>query len=150
MESNEHVSEFEYEAIEAAADVAGAHPVTTLLLVALGGCIGASLRYLIEAWITRHTGDAFPWGTMIVNVSGAFLLGMITALVVTRSIAPNYLRPALGIGVLGAYTTFSTLAMDALSLAHAGAAFRAVTYVVTTNIAGVAAAALGLFIGRRI
>lgn len=149
MQSSNHAPGYEYEAVEAASELSGAHRVTTLLLVACGGCVGAVLRYTIEAWIARHTGDAFPWGTMLVNVSGAFLLGLLTAMLLSRSIAPTYLRPALGIGLLGAYTTFSTLAMDALALASSGAVARSIAYVVASNVVGVAAAACGLVIGRR-
>lgn len=143
-----HLTSSELEAVEAVEEQAGPRRMNDLVLVAVGGCIGAVLRYVVEAAITRRTGAALPWGTMIINVSGAFLLGALTALTVERQILPMWLRPALGVGLLGAYTTFSTLAVDAIVLTESGAVLRAAVYVVATNVAGVAAAALGFVVGR--
>lgn len=140
----------EFEAVEAARELSGGRRVTDLLLVAIGGCLGAVTRYLLDAYVVRHAGSSLPWATLAINVTGAFALGVLTALTVERALLPELLRPALGIGFLGAYTTFSTFAVDAVVLAEGGMLVRAATYVVAMNVVGIAAAVAGFAVGRTI
>lgn len=140
--------EQEFEGREAAAELAGPLRMTSLLLVALGGLVGASLRYLLEAAVVTRFGSDFPWGTLAINLIGAFGLGVLTVLTVERELLPLLARPAFGIGLLGAFTTFSTYAVETIVLAEGGRMLRAATYVVATNVAGVGAAVAGFALAR--
>ncbi|MET0773306.1 MAG: CrcB family protein, partial [Candidatus Limnocylindrales bacterium] len=79
----------------------------TLVEIAVGGAAGAVARYLVDGWVSQRTGGSFPLGTLVVNLTGTFLLGLLAALAIERSVLPAVIRPALMIGFLGAYTTFS-------------------------------------------
>ena len=117
-----------------------------LAAIALGGALGSSARWGL-AQTFPHSPDGFPWGTWIANVSGGLLIGVLMA-VVTAMAPRRYLRPFVGVGLLGGFTTFSTYALDARSLTDAGAIPVAVTYVATTLVAGLAAVYAGLVLGR--
>ena len=112
--------------------------VLRIALVAAGGALGTALRYGLFLAVPVH-GDAFPWTTLGVNVSGAFLLGVVVA----RCAAAPRARLLLGTGVLGAYTTFSTLAVELVLRAGDGRVGLAAGYAVVTVTAGVAAAVAG-------
>ncbi len=101
--------------------------------VAVGGAIGASARYGIElAWPTPSGG--FPWATLAVNVSGCALMGALMVAITELWVGHRLLRPLLGTGVLGGYTTFSTFAGDVDTLAAAGHPVRALLYLLTTPV----------------
>ena len=116
----------------------------TLLAVAIAGALGAPARYLVERAARARLGEAFPWGTFVVNISGSFALGALTGLVLFHAF-DGQARTVIGTGFLGAYTTFSTFAYESVRLAE-GSETRvvAVQYLVASTIAGVGAAALGL------
>jgi fluoride exporter len=115
--------------------------------VAAGGALGAPLRY--EMGRAVHTAPgSFPWATFWVNVSGSFVLGLVLAVLADRRPLTRYARPFLATGVLGAYTTFSTLAVESDLLAKDGHAAVALAYVALSLVAGVTAAFAGLRIGR--
>ena len=84
------------------------------LLIAVGGAAGAVSRYVVDDLVTRAVGGAFPMGTLIVNLSGSFLLGLLFALVIERSALPADLRAPVMIGFIGAYTTFSTWMLESM------------------------------------
>jgi CrcB protein len=120
----------------------------TLLLVGVGGFIGAVARYLVDGWIARATEGAFPWGTLAINVSGTFLLGVLFAALTERALLPAEIRPPLMIGFLGAYTTFSTWMLESWRLAEDGALLLMVANVGGSVVLGLAGFGLGLAIGR--
>jgi CrcB protein len=93
-------------------------------------------------------GDAFPWSTLVINISGALALGVVVALM--SEATDTALRPALTIGLLGGFTTFSSFAVEAVSLAEESGGARAFGYVVVMNSAGIAAAAAGIAISRAV
>ena len=117
-----------------------------LAAIAVGGALGSLARWgLAQAF--PHPSDGFPWGTWIANVSGGLAMGALMAFV--TAMAPHrLLRPFLGVGVLGGYTTFSTYSLDARTLTDAGAFPLAVTYVATTLVVGLLAVVAGLVLGR--
>lgn len=86
-----------------------------LLLVALGGAIGASARYLVSGWMAAWLGPDFPWGTFFANVSGSFLIGVVLVLVEGGAL-PAGARTFLAVGILGGYTTFSSFSYESLNL----------------------------------
>jgi fluoride exporter len=118
------------------------------LWIAVAGSAGALNRYQLEGLVSRHTHGAFPWGTLVVNASGCFVLGLLFTLLTERFLPHPDLRSALTIGYLGAYTTFSTFAFETVRLAEDGARGLALLNVAVSVVAGVGAAWLGIVAGR--
>jgi len=119
-----------------------------MLGVTVGAGIGGALRYVIGGWIAERWGTSFPWHTFAINIGGAFLLGAVMALSVERSVLPASARFFLGVGVLGGFTTFSTLSYESLALIERGLVGQAVGNVLGSVVLGVFAAALGMIVGR--
>jgi len=92
--------------------------VRTAVAIGLAGALGALARYGVEGAIARRT-TSFPWATFVVNVSGSFLLGLVVTLLGERVAVAPWVRSALAIGFLGAYTTFSTLSLESYRLLEA-------------------------------
>jgi CrcB protein len=107
--------------------------------------VGAPARYLVDGLVQDRTGGAFPWGTFVVNVSGCFLLGILTGLGMYHDLDPT-LRTVVGTGGLGAYTTFSTFTFETVRLAEEGAVNEALRNATASFVAGLAAAGLGIAI----
>lgn len=95
--------------------------VKQLLAVAAGGASGAVLRWLLAGAIQRAAGGAFPWGTFAVNAIGSFMLGFLFVWLIERSSAGELVRLALTVGMLGAFTTFSTYSLESVRLLQEGA-----------------------------
>ncbi|MBX7159756.1 MAG: fluoride efflux transporter CrcB [Acidimicrobiia bacterium] len=110
---------------------------------AVAAAIGAPARYVIDGLVQDRTGGAFPWGTLVVNVSGCLLLGLLTGLGLHHGLDQN-VRTAAGTGGLGAYTTFSTFTYETVRLAEDGAGAAALRNVLGNFLVGLAAAAVGL------
>jgi fluoride exporter len=119
-----------------------------LVLVGLGGAAGAMTRYLVDSWVAQRTAAAFPWGTLVVNVSGSFVLGLLFALAVERDVLPAQSRLPLMVGFIGAYTTFSTLMLESWRLVDGGAIAMALANVVGSAVLGLIAVVAGLVLGR--
>jgi fluoride exporter len=113
----------------------------TVLLVLLGGAVGAPARYLTDLTVQRWHGTEFPWGTWTVNVVGSFLLGIVAGA------GPAWVVSLVGTGFCGALTTFSTFGYETVRLNEEGELSTAVWNVVASLAAGLAAAALGLALG---
>jgi CrcB protein len=122
--------------------------VSEVLYVAAGGAIGAGLRYGVGAWMTERANGSFPWHTLLVNVSGAFLLGVLMAAIGDRGGGPSPWQLFAGVGLLGGYTTFSTFSYESITLLQEGAMAAAAGYVVGSLVLGLAAAGLGVMVGR--
>ncbi|GAC1491520.1 MAG: hypothetical protein NVS1B1_09160 [Candidatus Limnocylindrales bacterium] len=120
----------------------------TLVLVGLGGFLGAVARYLVDGWIAERAGTTFPFGTLLVNLSGAFLLGLLYALTVERGLLPEAIRPPVFIGFIGAYTTFSTLALESWRLIESGSYGLGIANLVGSIVLGIVAVVAGLALGR--
>lgn len=103
--------------------------MNNLILVALGGSIGAVFRYLISIFMIQVFGSSFPFGTLLVNVLGSFLMGVIYALGQMSHISPE-LKALIGVGLLGALTTFSTFSNETLLLMQEGDWLKAALNVV--------------------
>jgi len=120
----------------------------TLVLVGLGGFFGAIARYLVDGWIAERAGAAFPWGTLVVNLSGTFVLGVLFALTVERGLLPPAIRGPVLIGFIGAYTTFSTLALESWQLIEVGSYALGIANLVGSITLGVVMVVAGLLLGR--
>jgi CrcB protein len=121
---------------------------TDLVAVVVGAGIGGGMRYAIGLWLAERWGTSFPWHTFVVNISGAFLLGIVMALSAERGlIAPEW-RLFLGVGVLGGYTTFSTLSFETVALMERGLLLAGMLNMLGSAVAGIVAVVLGLYVGR--
>jgi CrcB protein len=120
--------------------------MVALFAVLVGGAIGGGLRLELDAVLPHATND-FPWDTLLINVVGSFVLGVL----VSRAwpVVPEWVRAGLGPGFLGGFTTFSAVMVSMVTLAADGEIVLALGYLAATLVLGFAAAALGLWIARR-
>ena len=118
-----------------------------LMLVALGGSLGAGARFGLSE-LLPHRGDQFPWATLMVNGTGCFALGVLMVLALELWSSSRYLRPLLGVGFLGGYTTFSAYALETRELLAAGAPGLAGSYLLGSVVVGLVAVWTGLLTGR--
>jgi CrcB protein len=119
---------------------------TVLVTIAVGGIIGAEARYGMSVWLPHRV--QWPVATWLVNTSGCFLIGVLMV-VITELTSPHRLvRPFLGVGILGGYTTFSTAMVDVQQLALAGRGGLALGYLAVTVLAALAATFLGAMLTR--
>ena len=121
----------------------------TVLAVAVAGAIGALARWGIGAWF-GHRFPSFPWGTMVINISGSFILGVMFAVLVERNIGSPMLRVALMTGLLGAYTTFSTFSLETFRLFEDGATGSALANIGLSVALGLLAVWFGVAAGRAV
>ena len=121
-----------------------------VLLIGVGGFVGAITRYVVDLRVSTASGGAFPWGTLVVNASGSFLVGIVFALIVERAALPADLRGPLMIGFLGAYTTFSTLTLESWRMIEDGAWLLAAANLGGSLLIGLVAVIAGIAIGRAI
>ncbi len=117
------------------------HP-RTYALVCVGSAIGALARAGIEALYAATPPD-FPWATLGINIGGALVMGLLSWAVLYLAGTPSWTRPLIGIGVLGGFTTYSTVAVESVQMLAAGRALGAISYVVVSFVGGVAAVRLG-------
>lgn len=122
---------------------------TDLIAISLGGALGSLGRYAVELAVP-HEGGGFPWATLIVNISGAFAMGVLIGYLIDRPGVHRLARPFVGVGFLGGWTTFSALAVDVVELTHTGHAQAAIIYVGSTFAVGVLAVAVGSVLGERL
>jgi len=115
-------------------------------LVGLAGCSGALARYVLGRFIAERAGTQFPLGTFIINISGAFAIGFLSALT-THKLLSLAAQAVLATGFLGGYTTFSTMSWEGVQLGRGGSTVRSVLYLGGSILLGWLAALLGLLIG---
>jgi CrcB protein len=120
-----------------------------LLVIAAGGALGTPARYAIEEVFAPGPGE-FPRATFAINVSGAFALALFLVIAIERFPPSRYVRPFVATGILGAYTTFSTFAVEIVTLGKDGHVPMAVIYAVLSTVVGLAAARTGWILGRRL
>ncbi len=114
------------------------------VLVALGGGLGAMARFSLDSWISTHWRSTLPVGTVVINVMGSLLLGLLTGWALRT--AEGELLAILGTGFLGGYTTFSTASIEAARLARGGRGIAAVFHAVVMVVLGLSFAFLGLWL----
>ena len=119
-----------------------------LLLVGLGGFAGAVARWLVDGWVSERNPSAFPLGTLVVNLTGSFLLGVLFAWAIERNVLPADVRAPVMIGFIGAYTTFSTFMLESWRLVEDGAWGLATANLVGSVVLGLVAVVAGLAVGR--
>jgi CrcB protein len=109
--------------------------MTNLLWVAAGGAVGAVLRYLVSLQMVSLSGDKFPWATLTANLTGCLLIGMMWSLTLHRS-APEGVLLFLMVGLIGAFTTFSTYSLEGVQMIQSGKLMAGFAYVLVSNLAG--------------
>lgn len=118
-----------------------------LLMIGLGGGAGAYARYRLAGWVYERTGGAFPWGTLAVNLLGSFALGLVLPWLAADASLTG-LRAVVNVGFIGAFTTFSTFAFEAVALVEGRDRAGAALYVVASLGLGLLSLAAGFGIGR--
>ena len=118
--------------------------------VVIGAGIGGGLRFVLGGLMAERWGASFPWHTLVINVSGAFLLGLLMALPVERSLVSASMRLFLGVGILGGFTTFSTLSYESVVLLEQGLVMQGAANILVSGALGVTAAIVGIYVGRAI
>ena len=119
-----------------------------VLWVALGGGIGAAARYGVNVWSGRVLGTEFPWHTLIVNVLGCFIMGLLTGLMAQKLNLSPEARAFLTTGILGGFTTFSAFSLDVVLLVERKAMLAAGAYVAASVMLSIAAVFAGLHLMR--
>jgi CrcB protein len=120
-----------------------------LLLVALGGAVGACLRYLVGQWTLANLGPGLPFGTWTVNIVGSLAMGLLAGWLAQRSDGGGQeLRLLLGVGVLGGFTTFSAFSLDVFTLVNRGEIALAGAYAVSSVAGSVVALMAGVWLTR--
>jgi CrcB protein len=124
--------------------------VTPLLFlgVAAAGGVGAALRFMVDGVVRTRIRSSYPVGVTVINVTGSFLLGLLTGLALAHLVSEQWLL-VLGTGLLGGYTTFSTASLDTVRLLQGGRVPAALGNGLGMLVASVAVAALGLWLGSR-
>ena len=117
------------------------------LWVGAGGFAGAVARYLVSIWVTTWIGSAFPYATFLINVSGSFLLGLLVGMLEGHAVSA-VVPLSLGVGFLGAYTTFSTFTYETIRLLEDGGVLLAGANVVASVLVGLVSGIVGLAVGR--
>jgi fluoride exporter len=120
----------------------------TAVAIAVAGAVGALARYGLEGFVSRRAPGAFPWGTFAVNVTGSFVLGFVFTLMTEQLTVAPWVRGAVTIGFVGAYTTFSTFSFETYRLVEDGAVGIAAANAFASLAAGLGAVYLGVVTGR--
>jgi CrcB protein len=118
-----------------------------VLLIAIGGSLGAVARYGLSTFVYHTTRETFPWGTFVVNLTGSFLIGVLIELF-DSAIIPSEWRSFITIGFLGAYTTFSTYTLETVNLLRDGELKLAAFNIFASNLIGIAFVVLGIYSSR--
>ncbi len=122
----------------------------TIVAIGIAGALGALARYGLDGLVSRHFPSSFPWGTFVVNMSGAFVLGFLMTLMTEQLTTASWVRSALTIGLLGAYTTFSTLSYETYRLLEDGAVGLAAANMFGSAAIGLFAVYLGVVAARAV
>jgi CrcB protein len=124
--------------------------VLQVIAIAGGGAVGALLRFWISTGVYQWLGRGFPWGTLAVNVIGSFLMGFLFALFLERMLISGELRAAVLVGLLGAFTTFSTFSIETLTLLEQAEYLKALLNVVLSVVICILACWAGLVLARQL
>src|SRR5262245_62711121 len=121
-----------------------------LLMICLGGFVGTGMRYGLNGWVARRYGETFPWGTLLINVTGSFLAGIAFYLTGVDSpvVVSATARQVILAGLLGGFTTFSSFSIQALALLQEGEFGAALGNIFGSVLAGLVAAWLGFMLAR--
>ena len=120
-----------------------------IALIAIFGAVGTLARYGLQGVVQIRTGSTFPYGTLLVNLTGCFLLGLIGQFTMNRLVIPPDWRIAIAVGFFGGYTTFSSFGWETAKLLEEGAWLRALAYVGASVVAGLLLSVAGIRLANR-
>lgn len=120
----------------------------TVIAISIGAILGANARYLVGTWLAQRVGTGFPWPTIAINLAGSFLLGLVLVLTAERGFGPWWVRPAVAVGFLGSFTTFSAFSVETLGLIERGDLTGALGNAAASVLLCVAGAWVGATIAR--
>ncbi len=123
--------------------------VETMLIIGLGGFVGANLRYVISVWAAAQFGQNFPWATLLVNFTGSLFLAVFVGWTANHLLLDPKLRMLVAVGFFGAYTTFSTYAVESVAMAQTGNWIGAFGNFLGMNLICLIGAAIGLAVGSK-
>ena len=118
------------------------------IMISIGALLGANTRYWLGDWAATHWGTAFPFGTLLINLTGSFLLGLFLTLITGRYLVDPRWRTLIAVGFLGAYTTFSTYTYESVSLIMKGQWLAGAANLLGSALLGGLAVLLGIVIGN--
>jgi fluoride exporter len=122
--------------------------MSEIIAIAIGGALGALARFWSNNAINQLMGVDYPYGILIVNVLGSILIGVAFVILVEKTHFDEYWRSFIMVGVLGAFTTFSTFSLQTLGLIEAGRLFSAISYALASVVLCIAGVAIGVFVTR--
>ena len=120
-----------------------------LLLIAVFGAAGTLARYGLQGLVQVRVGSTFPWGTLLINLTGCFFLGLIGQMMLNRMMVSSELRVAIAVGFFGGYTTFSSFGWEAAKMLESGEWLRSMTYVAASVVLGLLLSVAGIRLGNR-
>jgi len=120
-----------------------------LLLIAVFGAAGTLARYGLQGLVQVRVGSTFPWGTLFINLTGCFFLGLAGQMMLNRMMVSSELRVAIAVGFFGGYTTFSSFGWEAAKMLEAGEWLRSMTYVAASVVLGLLLSVAGIRLGNR-
>lgn len=120
------------------------------LIISAGAVLGANARYWLGDWAAQKWGSTFPFGTLFINVTGSFILGLFMALAIERFHLDPRWRLFFAVGFLGAYTTFSTYSYESFNLVLKGQWLPGLLNLFGSSVAGILAAGMGVYLGKSI
>ncbi len=123
---------------------------SNVIAVACGGAIGSVARYLVGVGSTKLLGFGFPWGTLLINITGSCLLGIIVAVFAIRWNPSQAMQLFLTVGICGGYTTFSTFSLDSQVLMQRGDLWSAAAYIAASVVLSIAALFAGMHLARTV
>jgi CrcB protein len=124
--------------------------VDKYVIVGLGGFLGACARYWVSGWAAEKWGASYPFGALLINVTGSFLLWLFLAATSERLLIDPPWRLLLAVGFLGAYTTFSTYTYESVQLLLTGNGWSGIAILLSSNLLGLLASVRGIALGRRV
>jgi len=122
--------------------------ISTIVAVAIGGALGATARYGVGVGAVHVFGHGYPWGTLIVNIVGSFLMGALIAKFAQMDGISTVIKTMLTTGFLGAFTTFSTFSLDFMTMWQRGEAIQAFIYMAASVVLSIAALGLAMYLMR--
>lgn len=122
--------------------------IEKILLISAGAVLGANARYWIGDWAAQKWGAAFPYGTVLINITGSLLIGLFLTVTTERFLVDPRWRLLIAVGFLGAYTTFSTYSFESFNLFYRGQWLLGVFNAFGSTIVGVLAVGVGVFLGK--
>ena len=120
-----------------------------IFLIALFGAIGTLARYGLQGVVQIRMGGAFPYGTLLINLSGCFLLGLVGQLTLNRMLISSNMRMAISVGLLGGFTTFSSFGWETAKMLEDGEWLRASTYLSASVVAGLLLSVAGIRLANK-